>query len=55
LAEAYELVEGGHMTDADFRAFAFTNAVLLYGGMNPSFFEGTRVESEARTILAKER
>ena len=54
LAEAYELVKGGHMTDADFREFAFSNAVRLYGGMNPNFFEGTRVESEARTILAKE-
>ena len=55
LAEAYELVEHGHMSDDDFRAFAFSNAVQLYGGMNPAFFDGTPVESEARAMLVKPR
>lgn len=51
LAEAFELVEHGHMTPEDFRTFAFSNAVLLYGGMNPSFFDGTTIEGEARSVL----
>lgn len=52
LAEAFELVEDGHMTREDFESFAFSNAVRLYGGMNAHFFDGTPVESEARTVLA---
>jgi predicted TIM-barrel fold metal-dependent hydrolase len=44
LVEAYELVEHGRLTDADFAEFAFTNAVRLWG---PRFFEGTVVEAEA--------
>jgi hypothetical protein len=52
LAEAFELVEHGHMTPGDFRSFAFTNSVHLHGGMDPHFFDGTPVESEARSALA---
>ena len=35
LPEAYELVEDGHITADDFRAFTFTNAVKLWGTQNP--------------------
>jgi hypothetical protein len=52
LPEAYELVEDGHITADDFRAFTFTNAVKLWGTQNPRFFEGTRVAKEAAAILA---
>src|SRR5580704_1002328 len=52
LPEAYELVEDGHITADDFRAFTFTNAVKLWGTQNPHFFEGTRVAEEAAAILA---
>jgi hypothetical protein len=38
LPEAYELVEDGHITADDFRAFTFTNAVKLWGTQNPRFF-----------------
>ena len=29
----------------------FTNAVRLYGGMNPDFFKGTIVEKQAEEVL----
>ncbi len=54
LAEAYELVEHGHMAESDFKDFAFANAVRLYGGMNPAFFQGTRVERQAAEVLNAE-
>lgn len=43
-AEAYELVEDGLITEANFRDFAFRNAVQLYGTPNPQFFSGTILE-----------
>jgi hypothetical protein len=52
LPEAFELVEDGHITAADFRAFTFGNAVRLWGTQNKHFFEGTRVAKEAAAILA---
>ena len=52
LPEAFELVEDGHITADDFRAFAFTNAVRLSGTQNPRFFEGTRVAKKAAAVLA---
>ena len=45
LPEAYELVEGGHLTEEQFKDFAFANAVRLWAGTNPDFFAGTAVES----------
>lgn len=51
LAEAYELVEKRLITKEDFRDFTFSNAVSFLGGMNPDFFAGTVVDSEARKIL----
>ena len=54
VAEAYGLVERGLLTEGDFREFAFTNAVRLYGGMNREFFVGTRCEAEAAKILKRQ-
>src|SRR5260370_18646152 len=51
LPEAYELVEDGHITEANFRDFVFANAVRLWGTQNPRFFEGTAVEKEAAAVL----
>ncbi|MBL4890197.1 MAG: amidohydrolase family protein [Candidatus Lindowbacteria bacterium] len=53
LAESYELVENGLLSEEDFRAFTFTNAVTLHGGMNPDFYKGTVVADEAETVLVK--
>ncbi len=49
--EARELVERGLLSDADFRAFTFGNAVSLWAGGNPAFFDGTVVEGAARREL----
>ncbi len=50
--EAYELVEHGLLSEADFEELVFGNAVSLWAGGNPSFFEGTAVESAVRKRLA---
>ena len=50
-AEAYEQLEDGLIDEADFRTFAFTNSVQLYAGPNRGFFDGTRIEAEARAEL----
>ena len=51
VADAYELVEDGLITDKDFRDFTFTNPVRLHGSMNPDFFKGTVVETAAAEVL----
>ena len=52
VAEAWELVEGGLLSEDDFRDFAFANAVRLWGTQNPGFFEGTAVAKAAAAVLA---
>ncbi|MBM3341424.1 MAG: amidohydrolase [Betaproteobacteria bacterium] len=52
LPEAYELVEEGHITKADFRDFVFANAVRLWGKQNPGFFDGTVVAKQAAAVIA---
>jgi predicted TIM-barrel fold metal-dependent hydrolase len=44
LAEAWELVERGMLTEADFREFTFENAARLHTALAPDFFAGTAVE-----------
>jgi predicted TIM-barrel fold metal-dependent hydrolase len=51
VAEAGELLDDGRLTADDFEAFAARNAVLLHGGMNASFFDGTAVEGYARRVM----
>jgi len=53
LPEAFELVEDGFITEDNFRAFTFSNAVHLWGTQNPRFFEGTRVAKAAAEELAR--
>lgn len=43
LPEAWELVEDGYATVADFRALTFENAVSLWASGNRDFFAGTSV------------
>ena len=52
LAEAYEMVEDGLLSEMDFRDFVFVNPVSLHAGMNSNFFKGTVVESEVDALLA---
>lgn len=51
LPEAYELVDKGLLSAADFRGFVCDHAIRLHGGMNPDFFEGTSVAAHAKEVL----
>jgi predicted TIM-barrel fold metal-dependent hydrolase len=51
LTEAYELVDNGLITEADFRDFVFANPVRLWAANEPDFFKGTAVERQARALL----
>lgn len=53
MEEAWEMVEDGMLTEADFRDFTFGNAATLHGRMNPDFFKGTVVEAEAAAELKR--
>ncbi len=53
IEEAYELVERGLLTPTDFRDLTFGNAIELFAGMNPDFFNGTRVEAEVARELTR--
>jgi predicted TIM-barrel fold metal-dependent hydrolase len=50
--EAYEMVEDGLASAADFRDFTFANVVRLFGRQNPNFFAGTHVAKDAAAVLA---
>jgi predicted TIM-barrel fold metal-dependent hydrolase len=50
LPEAYELVEDGHIDEADFRDFVFSNPARFYMRLNPDFFAGTRVEEAVAAL-----
>jgi hypothetical protein len=52
LAEAYEQVEGGLLTEEDFRDFTFANAINLHASQNPDFFKGTIIEAEVAKEMA---
>jgi hypothetical protein len=54
LAEAFELVEHGHLSDADFREFVCLNPARFYSSGNPDFFKGTRCEAAVAAVLAEE-
>jgi hypothetical protein len=46
LAESWQLVEDGAITEADFKAWTFDNPYKLYTEANANFFRGTRVEQK---------
>jgi len=48
LPEAWELVDDGHLSRDDFRAFCFDHPVALWADTNPAFFDGTAVEAAVR-------
>jgi predicted TIM-barrel fold metal-dependent hydrolase len=50
--EAYEAVEDGLISEADFRAFSFENPIRLWTTGNPDFFRGTVVEDAVAAELA---
>jgi predicted TIM-barrel fold metal-dependent hydrolase len=52
LPEAWELVEDGNATAADFRSLTFENPVSLWAVPNPKFFAGTTVADAVDDELA---
>jgi len=54
VAEAYELVERGVISEGDFRELTFVNPVRLHAGANPDFFTGTVCEGAATGVLEAE-
>jgi predicted TIM-barrel fold metal-dependent hydrolase len=50
LPEAWELVEDGHITTADFADFTCGNVARMLSALNPSFFEGTAVAEEVKQL-----
>ncbi len=53
LAEAWEMVDRGWIDEDAFTKFTFVNPARFYTDTNPSFFEGTVVESAVRDMLAE--
>ena len=54
LPEAYELVDDGAATPADFRRMVFEAPVRLWTGGNPHFFDGTVVEKAVKELAVGE-
>jgi predicted TIM-barrel fold metal-dependent hydrolase len=52
VAEAHGLVRKSLLSDEDFADFVFRNPAKLLAGMDPSFFDGTPVESAVRGVVA---
>ena len=46
LAEAYDLVREGAITEEDFKALVFDHPYSFYTANNPDFFKGTQVEQK---------
>jgi predicted TIM-barrel fold metal-dependent hydrolase len=52
IAEAFELVEHGLMSESEFRELTFLNPVRLHAASNPDFFTGTVCERAVADVLA---
>jgi predicted TIM-barrel fold metal-dependent hydrolase len=52
LDEAWEMVEEGLIDDDAFKKFTFEHPVRFYTDTNPSFFDGTIVETQVAELLA---
>jgi len=50
--EAYELVDDGLITEADFRDFVFAKPASFHAETNPDFFKGTAVDGAVETLLS---
>lgn len=54
LAETWNLVERGTLTEGNFRSLVFDNPYRFYAGTNPAFFRGTAVEDVLNRQAAAE-
>ena len=53
LSEAWSLVEGRILSKDDFRELVFVNPARLHLGMNPDYFKGTAIETQAAALLER--
>jgi hypothetical protein len=53
VAEAFELVEDGILTEDQFAQFVFRNPAQLFVDQNPHFFDGTPVEGRAAELVGR--
>ena len=53
LAESWDLVESGLLTEADFKAFVFGNPYKFYQEANPNFFKDTAIEAKLNTAAGR--
>ncbi len=53
LAESWDLVESGLLTEADFKAFVFDNPYKFYQEANPNFFKGTAIEAKLKAQVGR--
>jgi predicted TIM-barrel fold metal-dependent hydrolase len=49
--EAWELVDDGLISEADFRDFTFTNAATMWAESDPDFFAGTVIEAAVAELV----
>ena len=54
LAESWDLVREGVISEADFKAYVFANPYKFYTEANPDFFKGTAVESKVGKIESQQ-
>lgn len=54
LAESWELVQEGVISEADFKAYVFLNPYKLYTEANPNFFAGTAIASQVNKGESKQ-
>ena len=55
LEEAWELVEHGLASEADFSELVFANPATLHTAMNPDFFKGTVVDDAVAKLIGRAR
>jgi hypothetical protein len=55
LPEAWEFVESGSLTEAEFSDFAFGNVTRMLTAADPAFFDGTAIADQVRASLAVTR
>ena len=53
LHEAFELVEHGILDADQLREFVFVNPIRFYASLNPEFFAGTAIETEAAAVVSQ--
>ncbi|OKH46229.1 amidohydrolase [Calothrix sp. HK-06] len=50
LAESWDLVKEGVISEADFKSYVFANPYKFYTEANPNFFKGTAIESKVSNV-----